>query len=93
MSEKAQSVLGDLYVRPTLNVPSGSDRRLYDFGNFQIATIGLQGTSVNVGELWVTYEIELFKPKVITEDGLYIPWASTAAGSLELLLKPLHLVL
>lgn len=76
---KSQSVLGDLYVRPTIGVPTGEDRRLYDFGNFMIATNGLQAASVNVGELWMTYEIELFKPKVITEDGLYIPWAESYA--------------
>lgn len=72
---RSQSVLGDLYVRPFQDMPSDEDRRLYDFGNFQIATNGVQGTSVNLGELWVTYEIELFKPKVATEDALYIPYA------------------
>jgi len=77
---KAQSVLGDLYVRATPGVPAGSDRRLYDFGNFQIASNGCQGTSVNLGELWVTYEIELFKPKVISEDGYYIPYAFVSGG-------------
>lgn len=78
---KNQTVLGDLYVRPSIAVPDGSDRRLYDFGNFQIATNGLQGTSVNCGELWVTYEIELFKPKVITEEGLYIPYVFCEAAA------------
>jgi len=40
------------------------DLRLYDWGNFQIATVGMQGTSVNVGELWITYDITLLKPKL-----------------------------
>jgi len=61
--ERSQSVLGDLYVRPA-GLPAGQDRRLYDFGNFQIATNGLQGTSVNVGEMWISYEIAFFKPKI-----------------------------
>lgn len=50
-----------LYVR-TGDVPDGQDQRLYDLGKFQIATQGFQGTSINIGELWVTYEIELLKP-------------------------------
>lgn len=44
-------------------VPEGTDPRLYDLGNFQIATFGVQGTSVVLGELWVTYEFELLKPQ------------------------------
>lgn len=50
-----------LYVRPGAP-PADADPRLYDFGNFQIATVGQQGASVNIGELWCTYEIELLKP-------------------------------
>lgn len=62
--DRQQSVFTDLYVRPGA-VPAGQDPRLYDFGNFQIATNGLQGTAVNCGELWVTYQVRLFKPKVV----------------------------
>lgn len=40
------------------------DPRLYSPGRFSIATVGQQGTSVNIGELWVTYEIEFFKPRM-----------------------------
>lgn len=60
----------ELYVR-TGAVPSGQDIRLYDWGLFQIATNGFQGTSVNVGELWVTYQICLLKPKMFTALGNY----------------------
>ena len=45
--------------------PGGSDLRLYHWGNFQIATIGMQNaTPVNLGELWVTYQVRLIKPKL-----------------------------
>jgi len=47
--------------------PSTGDLRLFDWGNFNIATVGMQGTSVNVGELWVTYDITLYKPKLSPE--------------------------
>lgn len=45
-------------------LPSGADPRLYHLGNFQIATTGFQGASVNIGELHVTYQIRLLKPKL-----------------------------
>lgn len=57
------SVMQQLYIR-TGSVPEGTDSRLYDFGNFQIATVGQQASNVNIGELWVTYEIELLKPQI-----------------------------
>lgn len=40
------------------------DDRLYCPGRFSIATVGQQGVSVNIGELWVTYDIEFFKPRM-----------------------------
>lgn len=58
-----QSPLGHLYTRE--GVPSNaSDLRFSDFGRFSIATSGLQGTSVQIGQLWVTYEFILYKPKI-----------------------------
>nr|QKV51333.1 putative capsid protein [Crucivirus sp.] len=60
---KNQTPVAELYVRGHA-VPSGQDQRLYDLGNFQIATNGLQGASVNVGELWVTFCVELLKPRL-----------------------------
>lgn len=58
---RAQTVLPLNYVRsatPTV----GEDIRLYDLGKFEIATIGQQAGVTTVGELWVTYDIDLFKP-------------------------------
>lgn len=70
---KQQNVLGELYVRGDL-VPTGDDIRLYDMGNFQVATNGFQGTSVNCGELWVCYEVALGKSKLYSALGLDIAW-------------------
>ena len=56
------NVLSQYFIRSG-QVPSNADSRFYDLGNFSIATAGLQGTSVRLGELWVTYEIELSKPQ------------------------------
>jgi hypothetical protein len=57
------NVLSTMYVRPSSAAPSGSDRRFYDLGNFQIATVGQQA-AFTVGELWVSYDILLKKPKI-----------------------------
>lgn len=65
-----QTVLSELYVRSG-SVPSGQDQRFYDLANFQIATTGMQGTNVNVGELWVCYQITLRKPKLYVALGEY----------------------
>jgi hypothetical protein len=54
-----------LYVRdPTYDVSGEtSDRRFYDYGRFQVGTQGLPGTTGHtLGELWVSYDIELIKP-------------------------------
>lgn len=64
-----QTPIPELYIRPGA-LPSGQDQRLYDLGNFQIATTGCQGTSVNLGELWVSYQVTLIKPKMYQALGL-----------------------
>lgn len=57
-----QLVMEDLYIRSGA-VPSNEDARLYDMGKFQVATVGMQAAA-NIGELWVTYDIELLKPRL-----------------------------
>jgi len=59
---KIETPTSVLFTRAS--TPATGDLRLYDWGNFNIATVGMQGTSVNVGELWVTYDVTLFKPKL-----------------------------
>lgn len=52
-----------LYVRAG-DIPANADIRLYDLGKTEIATVGMQATSGVAGELWVTYEVELYKPQL-----------------------------
>lgn len=54
-----QTTIKELYVRGG-PVPSNQDLRLYDLGNFQFAT--QSNPNQNLGELWVTYCVEFFKP-------------------------------
>ncbi|QMW68730.1 capsid protein [Crucivirus-250] len=46
------------------------DKRFNTLGTFYIATTGFQGTNVNIGELWVTYQVTLLKPKLYESLGL-----------------------
>lgn len=73
------TTIENLYVREGA-VPSDQDIRLYDLGNFQIATVGCQGTSVNLGELHVTYEIEFLKPIQTPGPGGFLSdfWSSSS---------------
>ncbi len=59
---QGEAPLECLYIR-TGSVPNGQDERFFDFGDFQIATVGMQAAST-IGELWVTYDIELYKPRL-----------------------------
>lgn len=62
---KKQNPLGIYYVRSG-DVPDGADQRFYDIGTFQIASVGMQANAQNIGELWVSYDIELIKPRILT---------------------------
>ncbi len=46
------------------SIPSGTDARLYDWGNLQLATQNLPVSTGSIGELWVTYEIAFYKPQL-----------------------------
>lgn len=50
------------YIRHGNEGDDGRDLRFSDIGNFQLATIGMQAAA-NIGELWVTYDVELIKPQ------------------------------
>jgi len=66
--KKVLTPVKSLYIRSAAT--SGTtDLRWSDFGNFTIATVGLPGTSVNVGELWVSYKIALRKPRLPSTPG------------------------
>lgn len=56
------SLGGLLYVINGNTVPSNADPKMYYLGKMWIGTTGFQGTSVNIGSLYVTYKIRLYKP-------------------------------
>lgn len=75
-----QTINSQKYIR-TGNVPVGQDLRLYDLGNFQFAT---QANPVqDLGELWVTYCVEFFKPSVPNTIGGNIPSGKIGRSSIS----------
>ncbi len=56
------------YVRTT-SVPSTDNVLLYDLGTTRLAVSGQQADDIVLGDLWVTYEIELRKPRVTSLTG------------------------
>jgi hypothetical protein len=58
------------------------DIKLYDLAKLSIATVGSQGANV-VGELWASYEIELYKPLLSPSGGLLAAdhWQRSSTGS------------
>lgn len=58
---KNYNPLGILFVRNTWASPATGSEQFYDFCDFYLATEGMQATAV-IGELWVTYELELLTP-------------------------------
>lgn len=63
-SKGSATVLKTMYLR-TGPAPEGTDIRLYDLGNFCLATQGMMSEVDNatIGELWCAYEVEFFKPR------------------------------
>lgn len=57
------SAIDALYVR-SADPPEDADLRFYDHGTFYISTSGMQAADVTIGELWVTYHVELLKPRL-----------------------------
>jgi hypothetical protein len=55
-------VMDHLFTR-TGALPAGQDYQFYDWGNFQLMTVGMQAAAV-IGELWVSYDIEFLKPRI-----------------------------
>jgi len=69
------------YVRSSA-VPAGEDLKTYDLGTMYVATQGMQANNVNLGELWVSYEVELRKPKATALVGAgTTSFVSSLAGS------------
>nr|AQU11701.1 capsid protein [Cruciviridae sp.] len=73
----SQSTLTKLYVRSNLGqqIPNP---QMYDLGIFQLGTVGMQQAGVVIGELWVTYEVEFYKPQLsVSEENAFVALSPT----------------
>lgn len=59
---KQTGMNGLLYVVNGSTLPPNTDPKTYYLGKLWVGTTGFQGTSVNIGSLYVTYKIRLYKP-------------------------------
>lgn len=68
--------LTNLYIASEPESQKG-DERFYNFGTFILANQGIPASNAVLGELWVSYQIRLFKPKLSLEDAAkdkYFGW-------------------
>jgi len=74
----SETTLEHLYVGASFN----GDPRFNILGNIQVASYGVQGSSVVLGELWVSYEIEFYKPETSFNNDEAI-WTMDAATTIS----------
>jgi hypothetical protein len=72
-----QTTITNLYVRNSFT-PQTS---FTDLGNFQISTEGMQADGVQVGKLWITYDVELMKPTLPPNTTNYVRWQANNADN------------
>lgn len=61
----SESSLDVLYVRTGSLATANDDLKFYDLARLSLAMTGISATSQILGELWVTYDVELFKPQAL----------------------------
>lgn len=76
--DRTQTTLPVMFIRH--GNTSDKDSRFTDWCNFYIATQGGPTASVNIGEIWVSYDIELMKPITSSSGGDYDHYWISGAG-------------
>lgn len=61
--KKSTAPLSELLIRTEEEI-TNSDLSFYDYGVFSLAVTGCPSETGVIGELWISYEIELLKPKI-----------------------------
>lgn len=83
---KKNDVLTHLYVAPRNTLPVGADPRFYSMGNVVFGTQGCPAAGTPVAEVWVSYDVCLYKPKLTDGGDLALSnitahWNSVGVGS------------
>lgn len=71
----AQTTIPHRYIRVG-GIPANADLRLYDYGTTDVATVGMQSIGGAVAEIWISYQIRLFKPKLIASSDAVTSFAA-----------------
>lgn len=61
--KRSQTVMDEMYIR-TGPIPPNADLRLYDLGKTSVSASNMQTNGQRMGQLWISYEIELRKPRI-----------------------------
>lgn len=76
--ECANNASNNYYVRQGL---TGIPLTSTDLGTFQVATLTPLNTGVTLGELWVSYDVELFRPRISASRFGYAHWTLGVAAA------------
>lgn len=83
--DPAKATTKNKYIRCG-DVPAGQDVRLYDWCNLYVASSGVPTASLNLGKIYIVYDIAVYKPKIGTSLGInmaqYYTTAHTVANAL-----------
>jgi hypothetical protein len=83
-----QNTVTEFYVRNTIVQPTGTDIRLYDIGQFQLAVGGNPVANGYLGDLWVSYEIEFFQEKMPSVLGVNLEAAFVSSSDVVVAATP-----
>lgn len=84
---RSQTPMTPMYVRSISEQISGLNGQgnilQYDLGQFYLASVGMQADGNRIGELWVSYDVTLLKPRLNPYRSLLVPaldfWVSDVA--------------
>lgn len=51
-------------------------------GNFQVATVGCTAAGVKLGELWISYDITLYKKQITQSPSIYPVWNASGTSAI-----------
>lgn len=75
----SDQTLVSYYTRTSSDGLDSSDVRFNDLGRLNLATEGMQTGNIEIGELWVSYDIGFMKPRSPDTSGRFIHWHITGS--------------
>jgi len=79
---RVNDVLTHLYVANDLNY-EGGDHRFFDLGTLHIGSQGLYAETSAIAEIWITYDVTLFKPRLATQLAAPEPFSAHIQNTLN----------